>query len=375
MKKLSLLLLALCSVVYGQSWTLLTNLPSTLVSNGGGAKIYGPGDGSLYSSVGIGTSPTEVNHIFVAAESCITASPSTCWKDITTSTISGSGSEGQIQSISLLSNNTVLACASNGSSTADCWTWNGNTSSPVWTIVGGWTGASSSFIYGSTNDAAGNNWFSPAYSGDLWKSAGTTPTYSKILTSVYTVTGQTPGGIYSLKNEVMNGVPDLCGGGEGELECFNLASLSTTPTWTSYLPNSGWTGNLFGCDSSANTLICLREDSAGDFVNRINKTTLATTTVTANSAAPAYPNSNAVPTIHWLNGLNWAMGNKSSSVNWVALSADDGVTFTAAPAGYCPGGTLSFPSTSTVRIAATSNYVYIPCTISGNAAISQYGPL
>jgi hypothetical protein len=276
---------------------------------------------------------------------------------------------------------------------ADVFAWNGSTASPVWTKVTGWNRVSSSHIYGFTNDSAGYTYFSPAWSGDIWRNdAPNSLNFTRVVANLYGVTGggatghPTTGGIYAMSVFNLNdGKGDMIWAcGEGELD--NIALNFSAASNTAYLTTAkGYTGNCTAIDKSPTTILALRQasaslDSGYDTLTSINVATRATTVHASSyprssTEFPGNINMNVVGALHWVSGTNWILTNRdanTTTLNYLLLSTDDGntwtdITVTGGIDSSCTGDNLS------VGAVVTSKYVYARCQ--DGAVLWRYGPL
>lgn len=352
------------------TWSRLATLPSLFNSQGG--TMVNVGNGNLFGVTFSGRSPQVVVSVYVAPQSNLAS-----WKDISSASLSQNGTEYE-SAMGQTPNGTILMAQTNFSTLADVFFWNGSTSAPVWTKITGWNGVSSSSIYNFTNDSAGYTYFSPAWSGDIWRNdAPNSTNFTKIYTNLYQLTGSnTYGGLY--QTWVWNlgdGKGDtLWTCGEGVLMNVDLAFSKVTQ----YLNTPGSKGNCFGLGKSPTNILALRTaDAAGDTVNQISIATRNTTVVPSGSIGagshyPPYVNTNLVNGLEWMNGKNWMMSNSASSSNFLLLSPDDGNTWTDITASgaidsSCKGTNLSAGAT------VTPHYIIARCQ--NGHAFWQYGPI
>jgi hypothetical protein len=352
------------------SWTQITTLPSLFATQGG--SFQNAGDANLYGLTVGGSSPHLVNSLYVAPQSNLSN-----WVNITTPALSQNGSEYPT-ALGTTPNGTLFFAISNGTGTSDIYYWNGSTSAPVWTKVTGWTASSASGIYNFTNDSAGYTYFSPAWSGDIWRNdAPNSTNFTKLYSNLYGLTGSgVTGGLYQTY------VWDLGDGkgnqiwtcGEGVLVNVDLAFTHAT----SYLNTSGYSGNCFGLGKSTNSILALRQaDSNGDTLSSISIATRATSILPSVDPItpphyPSYLNTNIVGGLQWLNGTNWMLDDSAHGIYYLLLSADDGNTWTditksGAIDSSCTGTNVSSGST------ATAHYIYARCQ--GGRVFWRYGPI
>ena len=362
-------------IVNGPTWTQLTGLPAAMAANG--ALLTAGSDGYLYSQAHI-TSSGAINVFRTLA-----SSPTT-WTDIT-----GTGLPiANPGSIGITPNGTVFMATSTGAGNDDVYTWNGPASSPAWSKVTGWNGVSSSLIYSFANDSAGYTYFSPAWSGDIWRNdAPNSKNFTRIIANLYGITNggasghPTTGGLYQLQIwNLGDGKGDMiwtCG--EGELD--NIALTGAPTSNTAYLTTArGYTGNCTALDKSATNILALRTaDSALDTLSSINVATRAVTIHPSPAArtASSFPNNigaSEVGTLHWMSGTNFILSAyaNSGSPTFLLLSTDDGTTWTDITASgainsTCTGANLSVGS------VVTSHYIFARCQ--DGRAIWRYGPL
>jgi len=366
------------------SWSSVP-VPSEISANGASYSVEP--DGYLYATVHSGAIPNIQNSVLRTPA----ANPGT-WTDITGAGLSdGSNFLG---AVGMTPNGTILASgAPAAGGVAYVFAWNGSTSSPVWTEVTGWNLLSSSRIYGFTNDSAGYTYFSPAWSGDIWRNdAPNSLNFTRVAANLYGVTNggatghPTSGGIYAMSVFNLNdGKGDMMWAcGEGELD--NIA-LNFSPTSnTAYLTTAkGYSGNCTGFDKSPTTILAMRTaspslDSGYDTLTGINIATRATTVHAASfprssTAFPGHISMNLVGLLHWVTGTTWVVSSQDGStpsLTYLLISTDDGNTWTDMTAGggidsSCTGANLS------IGVVATSQYVYARCQ--GGAVLWRYGPL
>lgn len=352
------------------TWTRLQTLPSLFATQGGA--MVNPGDGNMYGLVRGGAYPNLVTSVYVAPQSNLAN-----WTNITSTSLSQNGTEGP-DVMGVTPNGTVLLAESNGSGVSDVFYWDGSTSAPVWTKVTGYNGISSSHIYNFTNDSAGYTYFSPAWSGDIWRNdAPNSTNFTSIYSNLYGLTGSgISGGLYQtwIWNLGDGNGDMLWSCGEGGLMNVNLSFTKVTQ----YLNGSSYKGNCFGLGRSANSILALRTANGnGDMLNQISIASRATTVVPSSDPVtapyyPAYMNTNLVNGLQWINGLNWMLNNSAHSLYSLLLSQDDGTTWTDVTASggidsTCTGTNLS--SSATV----TSHYIIARCQ--GGKVFWQYGPI
>ncbi len=357
-------------------------VPSLISTNGASYSVQP--DGYLYAMVHSGALPKIVNSMLRTSAT----NPGT-WTDITGTGLSN-GSEF-LGAVGMMPNGTVLVSGTqSGGGVADVFAWNGSTTKPVWTKVKGWDGVSSSRIYGFTNDSAGYTYFSPAWSGDIWRNkAPNSLNFTRVVANLYEVTRggatghPTTGGIYALSVfNLDDGKGDMIWAcGEGELD--NIALNFSAKSNTAYLATAqGYTGNCTAIDKSPTTILVLRQasaslDSGYDILTGID---IATRAVTVHPGSyprsptgfPAYINMNQVGLLHWVSGTTWIVSNQASHQAFLLLSTDDGDTWTDMTASggidsSCTGANLS------VGAVATSQFVYARCQ--RGAVLWRYGPL
>ncbi len=360
-------------------------VPNAISSNGASYSIEP--DGYLYAAVHTGALPNIVNSVLRTSA----ANPGT-WTDITG--IGLSTGSNFLGAVGMTPNGTILVSgAPAGGGVAYVFAWNGSTSSPVWTQVTGWTLVSSSRIYGFTNDSAGYTYFSPAWSGDIWRNdSPNSLNFTRVVANLYGVTNggatghPTNGGIYAISVFNLNdGKGDMmwaCGEGELDNISLNFSSASNT----AYLTTAkGYTGNCTAIDKSPTTILALRQassalDSGYDTLTAINIATRATTVHAASyprssTGFPGNFNMNLVGLLHWVSGTTWIVSSQDASnpsLTYLLISTDDGNTWTDMTAGggidsSCTGVNLS------VGAVATSQYVYARCQL--GAVLWRYGPL
>ncbi len=357
------------NVVAAPSWVQLTNLPSVIKSYGTADKSFVGTDGYFYmASVSTGSSPSLVNKVYRTP----VATPGT-FTDIT-----GTGLPGTESShlMGMMPNGTLLLTMVAGGKQY-IYYWNGSTSSPVWKKVTGWTGVSSSNIYTFPSDSSGYTYFSPAWSGDIWRNdAPGSLNFTKQIKNLYgitgggTGTGGLSGGLYGLR------IWDLGDGkgnmywacGEGELE--NIALNGNPATNTSYLTaKGGYTHNCTSLDRSPTKIMAIRSFGA-DSVSIIDIATRAVTVVPSPTPVPAYLSTQEVNVLQWMSGTNWLLNDISGTTFHLLLSKDDGLTWTSITAGLgsnCTGGNLDVGAT------ASAHYVFARCN--NGRAQWVYGPV
>ncbi len=364
-----------CSSQSRPAWTQLTGLPAEMTANGAALSI-GP-DGYLYAQVRAAS--LSAIHVFRT----LTANPTT-WQDIT-----GKGLPSATpRAMGFMPNGTVLMSTTWGKGNEDVYTWNGSTTSPVWAKVKGWTGESSSHIYSFTNDSAGYTYFSPAWSGDIWRNDKPNSVHFKpIVDNLYSITHggaeghDETGGIYALKVwDLGDGKGDMIWAcGEGELD--NISLNFKRASNTAYLTTAqGYKGNCTSLAKSATTILAFRTaDAAMDTLTSIDVATRVATVHPSPSArtATSFPyniSTNEVGILQWMSGTNFIVSAFDASRNgtYLLLSKDDGVTWvdiTAAGAidGSCTGANLS------AGAVATAHTIFVRCQ--NGKALWQYGPV
>lgn len=356
------------------SWTQLTGLPAAMTAKG--ALLTSGSDGYLYTQAHLATGAMNIFRTPIS-------NPGT-WTDLT-----GTGlpiaSPG---TIGFMPNGTLLMASATGVGNDDVYSWNGSTTSPSWTKVTGWDGLSSNVIYNFANDSAGYTYFSPAWSGDVWRNdAPNSLNFTKVISNVYAVTGggatghPTTGGLYALQIwNLGDGKGDMiwtCG--EGELDSIALNGLATSNT--PYLTTAkGYSGNCTTIEKSPTTILAVRvANTALDTLNSINIATRAVTVhpSTAVRSATAFPNNTGIfeaGVIHWMSGTNFILSAYANggAPTYLLLSPDDGTTWTDITASgainsSCTGTNLSVGS------VATSHTIFARCQ--DGRAIWMYGPI
>lgn len=351
-------------------WTRLNTLPGLFSSQGG--KLVNAGDGNIYGITSAGSAPNIVISVYVAPQSNLSN-----WTNITTPSLSQNGTEYP-KFMGMMPNGTVLLSEGNGSSLADVFYWNGSTSAPQWTKVTGYTGSSSSHIYNFTNDSAGYTYFSPAWSGDIWRNdAPNSTNFTKVFSNLYSLNGSgNAGGLYqTFVWNLGDGKGDMlwtCG--EGSLMNVDLSFTRVTQ----YLNSYGYSGNCFGLGKSTNSILALRTaDANGDMLTQISIANRATTIVPSSNpvAPPHYPSfmdTNLVNGLQWVNGTQWMLNNSAHSSFSLLLSPDDGntwqdITATGGIDSSCTGTNLSGYAT------ATNHSIIARCQ--GGTVFWEYGPI
>ena len=351
------------------AWSRLSTLPALFSSQSG--TLINAGDANLYGVSFGGRSPQVVVSVSVALQSNLTQ-----WTNITSPALSQNGTEYE-SALGTTPNGTVLMAETNFSTLADVYFWNGSTSSPIWQKITGWTGYSSSSIYNFTNDSAGYTYFSPAWSGDIWRNDAPNSThFTKVFTNLYSLTGSgTYGGLYqTFIWNLGDGKGDTmwtCG--EGVLMNVDLGFTKATQ----YLNSSGYKGNCFGLGKSAKNILALRTaNTAGDTLSQISISTRNTAVVPSSGPIsplhyPSYIDTNLINSLQWVNGTNWVLNNIANSTTYLLMSPDDGNTWTDITASggidsSCTGSNLSVGST------VTSHYVFARCQ--NGHVYWQYGP-
>ena len=364
-----------CSAQTGPVWTQLTNLPEAITTNG--AAINMGSDGYLYAQVRSGP-PLKIS-VFRTL-----ASNPTTWQDIT-----GKGLPAAApRAMGFTPNGTVLMGTTAGKGNEDVFTWNGSTSAPVWSRIKGWTGDSSSHIYSFPHDSTGYTYFSPAWSGDIWRNDKPNSIHFKpIVDNLYHITGggsgdrHDTGGIYALEIwDLGDGKGDMIWAcGEGEL--LNISLKFNKASNTSYLKDSdGYKGNCTSLAKSATTILAYRTaDAALDALTTIDIATRAATVHPSYSTrtATSFPyniSTNEIGVLHWMSAKNFIVsafdGNRTNT--WLLLSQDDGntwvdITATGAINDSCKGTNLS------AGAVANENTIFARCQ--NGKVLWTYGPV
>ena len=382
MSRFLVLALALCCPLSfaqerasGPTWTQLTNLPAEITTNG--ANLEAGADGYLYSAVRSGTSPA------LSIFRTLASNPAS-WQNIT-----GKGLPTAVpRALGLTPNGTVLISTTTGKGNADIYFWNGDTSKPVWSRVKGWDGVSSSNIYNFTNDSAGYTYFSPAWSGDIWRNDHPNSVhFNQIVRNLYSITEgggsghPETGGIYQLRVwDLGDGKGDMVWAcGEGELDNISLKFKKASNT--AYLTNAqGYKGNCTALVKSDTTILAFRTyNPTFDSLTSIDIATRATTIHrspyprTATSF-PSNLSTNEVGILRWMSGKNFMLSayDAKLSARYLLLSTDDGntwvdITETGAIDSSCKGENL------TPSAVATSHYIFARCQ--SGKVIWKYGPV
>ena len=356
------------------TWSQLT-FPGLISTQGA---MSATTDGCTYAADRTGTSPTFVIPVYRSCNS------GASW---TTITGTGLPTTESPRFFYATPNNTIFFVLGAGAGgPADIYYWNGSTSSPTWTKVTGWTGVSSQNIYNMATDAAGYTYFSPAFSGDIWKNtAPNSTTFSKIVTNFYSITNggsaphTTSGAIYQLRIwNLGDGRGEMFWlGGEGELD--NINTSFTPLSNTAYSPVGGYTGNMTSLDKSPTTILYFLQDATGaTTLNSINTSTkLQTTHASPNPRTgntwPYGLNVNQVDTLHWVKGTTFIASTRNSAGTtfYLLLSTDDGNTWTdmttiSGLGASCSGSNLYVGATT------DGSYVYTRCQ---TGEVWRYGPL
>lgn len=352
------------------TWTQVFTLPTLFTSQGG--TIVNAGDANLYGLSVARSSPHLVNSVYIAPQSNMAA-----WANITTASLSQNATEYPTAMGSTPSG-TVFLAESNGAGISDVYYWNGSTTSPVWKKVTGWTASSASGIYNFTNDSAGYTYFSPAWSGDIWRNdAPNSTNFTRIQSNLYGLTGSGAyGGLYQTWIWNLNdGKGDqLWACGEGGVINVDLGFKSVTQ----YLSGPGYTGNCFGLGKSTNSILGLRNaDSNGDSLSRISIGTRTTSIVPSSDPIsppryPSYMDTNNVGGLQWISGTSWMLNNDAHGINYLLLSTDDGSTWKDITASG--GINASCQGTNLGRGAnVAGHYIYARCQ--GGRVYWQFGPI
>ena len=350
------------------AWTQLATLPSLFSTQGG--ILVNIGDGNLYGYTTAGTAPNRVNSVFVASQSNLSK-----WINITSPSLSHNGTESP-HAMGKMPNGTVLMTQT-GAGVADVFYWNGSTTSPAWTLVNGYGGTSSSSIYEFTNDSAGYTYFSPAWSGDIWRNVTPNSTnFSKVLTNMYSVTNgggsghPASGGIYQMHVWNLGSGDTLWAGGEGELDELPL-NFSSSKSFLTIA--QGFKGNFIGLDKSPTTILAQRTDASGNDLVKINPSTLVQTTVSASAAGyPGFMDTNSIGGLKWIYGTKWMMNNDRNGTAFLLFSQDDGstwkdITTTGGLPSACTGANLGNGA------IVVGQYIIARCQ--GGKEFWMYGPV
>ena len=366
------------------TWTAIS-VPTPLKTNGGSYSVQP--DGNLYAESPSESAQSATKYILRTSVS----NPGT-WTDLTGSGLSNSA--GFLGAMGMMPNGTILVeYFASGGGTADVFAWNSSIANPTWSRITGWNGVSPSQIYGFANDSAGFTYFSPTWSGDIWRNdAPNSLNFTKVQTNLYSVTNggasghPTTGGLYALKIfNLADGKGDMiwtCG--EGELD--NIALNFSAASNTAYLTTAkGYSGNCTAVDKSPTTILALRRaspalDAGTDTLTGINIATRATTvhpspSPRSSTSFPPNLDMNVAGTLHWMSGTTWILSGRdanSSTLSYLLLSQDDGVTWTDITAtgaidSSCKGSNLSIGAT------ASDHYVFARCQ--GGTVLWRYGPV
>ena len=366
------------------AWTSIP-VPAVLRANGGLFSVQP--DGYLYAS-----SPAESLQGTTNAILRTSISNPGSWTDLTgtglPSTAGFFGAMGMMPNGSVVVEHFIT-----GGGIADVLVSNGSATSPAWSKVTGWNGVSPSQIYAFSNDSAGYTYFSPTWSGDIWRNdAPNSLNFTKIQSNLYGVTNgggvghNSTGGLYALKIfNLGDGKGDMiwtCG--EGELD--NIALDFSAASNHSYLTIAqGYSGNCTAVDKSPTTILAMRQaspslDSGSDTLTGINIATRATTVHASpypRTATSFPPNVNmgVVGTLHWMSGTTWilsALVSNSSSPTVLLLSQDDGVTWVDITAS---GGLDSSCTGSNLSVGAVGSDHYVFARCQNGTVLWRYGPV
>ena len=304
-------------------------LPSALVSNGG--NLFPLSDGNVFAVSASGVSGGYITSIYRAPLSAITAgSPKwTALGAITSSTCAHCGTE-VTTTMMATPNGTIFIALSNGRGFSDVLYWNGSTSSPSWSTVTGYSGTASSFIYSFTQDSSGYTYFSPAWSGDVWRNDSVNATaFTKEVSHVYTAFGQKDGGIYAEKIMNLGKGDDWVGCGEGGVLDSDLAFTSAT----TYLA-SGYSGNCTNIAFNSSVILVTRYNKFPNDLSSINTSTLAVTNYAcalprSSTSCVSKAVNSSLGSLSFLNGSRFVWNVKETSTGTIHLlmSSTNGATW------------------------------------------------
>jgi len=361
----------------GPTWTQLTNLPARMTASDATTVISVGADGYLYSAVRTGQP-------FVVTVFRTRADDPVSWQDIT-----GKGLPSTTPvTMAHMPDGTVLMSTTTGKGNADVFAWNGSTEKPSWSRIKGWGGESSSKIHDFTNDSAGYTYFSPAWSGVVWRNDRPNSLhFNQISDNLYSITGggatghPNDGGIFQLKVwDLGDGKGDMIWAcGEGELDNISLKFKKSSNT--AYLADAaGYRGNCTSLARSATSILAIRvADNAGDGLTSIDIATRVATIHAGPSprtatSFPPYISTYQMGALHWMSGTTFVLSvvDMKQAPVYLLLSRDDGKTWT--DIAVSPELQASCPNNKLYAGAVvTSKYIFARCE--HGRAMWRFGPV
>ena len=283
---------------------------------------------------------------------------------------------------------TVLMSTTTGKGNADVFAWNGSVEKPVWSRIKGWNGDSTSKIHDISNDSAGYTYFSPAWSGVIWRNDHPNSLhFAQISDSLYAITGggatghPDTGGIFQTKVwDLGDGKGDMVWAcGEGELDNISLKFKKSSNT--AYLTTAGgYRGNCTSLAKSATTILAIRE--AGDGGAALTSIDIATRAATIHESPsprtetsfPPYISTYQMGALHWMADKTFILSvvDLKQTPSYLLLSKDDGqtwidITATGDIHSSCPNNKLY------AGAVASSRYIFARCE--HGRAMWRYGPV
>lgn len=361
----------------GPAWTQLTNLPAGMTANDANTLLSVGADGYLYSAVRTG------QHLALSVFRTQASDP-TSWQDIT-----GKGLPNTTPIVmGHTPNGTVLLSTTTGKGNADVYAWNGSVEKPMWSRIKGWDGQSTSKIHDFTNDSAGYTYFSPAWSGAVWRNDHPNSLHFKqISDNLYSITGggatghPFDGGIFQLKVwDLGDGKGDMLWAcGEGELDNISLKFKKSSNT--AYLTDAaGYRGNCTSLARSATSILAIR--GAGQSGSSLTSIDIATRVATVHpspsprtaTSFPPYISPYQMGALQWMAGTTFVLSvvDLKQTPVYLLLSRDDGDTWTDITAAAeiqpsCPNDKLY------AGAVVTSQYIFARCE--HGRAMWRYGPV
>lgn len=354
------------------TWKQIT-LPSKMVSGGG--NLFPLSDGYVYAVAAAGSSGREAEDIYRAPLSTVVTGKPT-WTSLgSVSSTSCSYCSGEIPTTMMATpNGTIFIAMTNGHTYSNVLYWNGSTSAPAWHAITGYPGTSTSYIYGFTQDSQGYTYFSPAWSGDVWRNVAPNSTdFTLMVSNVYQQFGQMPGGIYAEKI-INTGQGDRWWGcGEGGVLSVDL----TFSTATSYL-DSGYTGNCTNIANSPSTILVTRTSTFPSDLSAIDTSTMAVTDQTcsaprASTSCVSMLVNTGIGGMNFLHGSQFVWNAEATSVDKMVLlmSSDNGNTWNDITPGL--GSTCSALNLQEFQSFQPPNDIFAKCK--SGTVYWVYGPV
>ncbi len=373
-------------------WHTIAGMPDKV--SAGGSIIYANTDGFLYIDGHSSRVPPVGNYVYRTALD----NPGNPVE------ITGKGlpSDEAVDTLGQMADGTVLVschgvnAAGKLTGVGDVFWWNGSTTASVWKRIAGFDGRVAQIINLFSTDAAGYTYFSPEWTGDIWRNnSPNSKSFSVFVRSLYASTNggsaghATTGGLYEYFAWDLGDGRDtmLWAGGEGELDAVSLGGKKTGNLKFA-TTEGGYRGNMAGLAKGPNYVLFLRVNNTSPGTDYLHRIDIKTKTVSEPLQGFPRPE-HGFPT-HLLNvynglknvsGKTFIFSGKDSHTGrdyptpgptYLLLSKDEGATWEDLTVGQdagCTGTNLGLAAS----VVSRSRYVWVRCQ--GGRRIDYYGPL